>query len=534
MAYAAMSSRFWTASFAFATLAVICTQHATADSDKLVTFLPNFVTNCNNTAGTQSTWFAIFSTSLYTGEFNTISPESAVDTCQRYGFDVMDYDQYKNPESGVESCVSSLLDKLFSVRRDLVSPVYWARRSGNVLMRQDYSQESSGVAYTGDIPPTIICSGSWTTVPYQKYYLSTLQNGLRVKYNAARRACTFYGKRLMSENDIPASQLTNLRQNVFAHLQVKSGAYFLEGGAKILAQNYRGQTSELIMQIFNLYPESEKQILCIQICDHGQLVKGRCICQKGYIGETCEKDITPELISFCARTEESPKLRFPLMGSAATLSRQVSSLEGAQHLCRQRGFGVLDFGDIGIGTEKEISCKQRPFQIIQGQLNLNAQRETTSSISFWSAYVRKIYAMAAFQSPVLRTYESGHEYSVACEGHWKRKTVQSGTFSLATLGKQAPVSYEFAGDACAYINHTLLTPQELAAAFEYDATLRADLDDLLEPGVGPDYILAGGRVKAHYTKLHGPSFVVFLATDGAEGYAVLCGRGNFASLKPAH
>ncbi|XP_065197305.1 uncharacterized protein LOC135828801 [Sycon ciliatum] len=439
----------------------------------------------------------------------------------------MDYDQYKNPDSGVESCVSGLLDKLFSVRRDLVSPVYWARRSGNVLMRQDYSQESSGVAYTGDIPPTIICSGVWTTVKHHdKYYLSTLNNGQWVQYDVASRACAFHSQRLMSESDMPESVLTSL--------QLRPGAYFLDGGKKIIAQNYQGRSNRVIMQIFNLYSGTKKQILCIQICDHGQLVKGRCICQKGYIGETCEKDITPELISFCARTEESPKLRFPLMGSAATLNRQVSSLEGAQHLCRQRGFGVLDFGDIGIGTEKEISCKQRPFQIIQGQLNLNAQRETTSSISFWSAYVRKIYAMAAFQSPVLRTYESGHEYSVACEGHWKRKTVQSGTFSLATLGKQAPVSYEFAGDACAYINHTLLTPQEFAAAFEYDATLRADLDDLLVPGVGPDYILAGGRVKAHYIKLGGPSYVVFLATDGAEGYAVLCGRGNFASLKPAH
>ncbi|XP_065196760.1 uncharacterized protein LOC135828237 [Sycon ciliatum] len=426
MAYATMSSRCWTASFAFATLAVICTQDVTADSDRPYLLLPNFVTNCNNSDGTQSTWFAVFSTSPFVGLFNTNSPESAVDTCQRYGFDVMDYDQYKNPGFGVESCVSSLLDRLFSIRGEIVSPVYWARRSGNVLMRQDYSQESSGVAYTGHIPPTIICSGSWTTVPYQKYYLSTLQNGLRVKYNAARRACAFYGKRLMSENDIPASQLTNLRQNVFAHLQVKSGAYFLEGGAKILAQNYRGQTSELIMQIFNLYPQSEKQILCIQICEHGYIVKGRCICQAGYIGETCEKKKSSDLLA-------------------------------------------------------------------------------------------KLHK----------------------EGLWKVKVgrAQSGPYSLATLPRGVKVSYEFAGDACAYINHTLLTPQELAAAFQYDATLRASLDDLLVPGVGLDhlYILAGGQVKAYYKPISGPSYVIFLTTvTGEEGYSVLCGRGNFAALTQAH
>ncbi|XP_065197026.1 uncharacterized protein LOC135828510 [Sycon ciliatum] len=380
------------------------------------------------------------------------------------------------------------------------------------------------------------CSALWTTVRHHdKYYLSTFNNRQWVQYDVASRACAFYGQRLLSESDMPESVLKSL------HL--RPGAYFLDGGKKIVTQNYEEGSNRVILQIFNIYPGTTKQILCIQICNHGQLVKGRCICKYRYIGETCEKEIRPAFISVCAATEESPKLRFPLMGSAATFYQAVSSLQDAQHLCLERGFGVLDFGDISSGTGNEKICKLSRIINILGFLSFNYRQGATashpSSISFWSAYSPKIYAMSGIKGPteqssVLMPYESGQKYSVACEGHWRRKTVQSGIFSLATLAKNAAISYEFAGDACAYINHRLLTLQEFSAAFEYDATLRANLDDLLVPGVGPDYILAGGRVKAHYSKVRGSSHVVFLATDGAERYSVLCGRGNFAALGPAH
>ncbi|XP_065197214.1 uncharacterized protein LOC135828718 [Sycon ciliatum] len=131
---------------------------------------------------------------------------------------------------------------------------------------------------------TINCAEGalWTTVRHHdKYYLSTFNDEQWVQYDVARRACAFHGQRLLSESDMPESVLKSL--------QLRPGAYFLDGGKKIVTQNYEEGSNRVILEIFKLYPGTKKQILCIQICDHGQLVKGRCICQDRYFGETCEK-----------------------------------------------------------------------------------------------------------------------------------------------------------------------------------------------------------------------------------------------------
>ena len=100
----------------------------------------------------------------------------------------------------------------------------------------------------------------WTTVRHHdKYYLSTFNDEQWVQYDVASRACAFHGQRLLSESDMPESVLKSL--------QLRPGAYFLDGGKKIVTQNYEEGSNRVILEIFKLYPGTKKQILCIRKLD---------------------------------------------------------------------------------------------------------------------------------------------------------------------------------------------------------------------------------------------------------------------------
>eukprot|EP00117_Sycon_ciliatum_P005897 scpid77789/ scgid5364/ len=443
-----------------------------------------------------------------------VNSASRTHFCHVYGATVMNHSMYTS--NGYEPCVNGLLSRIAD--HSMPHAVFYWDASGKIMAYRDGADqgEYKRPISQGYPRPIHMCNIVWNTVSFGKYSFSTSPKYHRVRYDGAKRACSLLGRRLLNEGDISAAELPSLWPTIFARLTAGTPGsdypYWLEGGRRML-------TPSKLMKKWNVY-YAYYQILCFQLCDHGKRVDGKCVCDTNWAGEGCDKDVRLEEIRTCP-TAFGLTTSFILSDAPQYYTNRgtgrynATSYQGAKDLCKDRGFFNYDFAD-----GKVDGCS--------GAIFTKTRRMHNNVISgFWSD-TNQLY----FHSRgVMAKPGPSKIYYVACSNVWFTDTSTPdsvGRYSLAVLA-DASVTYEFAREACTFINHSLLTPQEAHDALDiltplvdtYQEYFLAAHDNL------PPFILEGGTVafKLHHQQPH------FFATDRHQPHLVLCGRANWSAMR---